>query len=138
VILSYLLTLVGVCGLAVGSLVVVRAVKGGGLSIGAAQPIRVVGRQGVGGGSSLLLIEVDGKRMLIAVSRSGVSMLEGSVVGLTASPSEAERHCRAQPRLTLPTVLGFARTGPSASLGKEKLFTGGSFSATLKRAGMRW
>ena len=76
-IFSYLLTLFGVCGLAVGSLVVLRAAKGGGLSIGTEQPIRVVGRQAVGAGSALMLVEVDGQRMLIGVSRSGISVIDG-------------------------------------------------------------
>lgn len=75
-IYSYILTLVGVCGLAVGSLVVLRAAKGGGLSLGGAQPIRIVGRQAVGTGSTLMIVEVDGERMLIGVSRSGIAVLE--------------------------------------------------------------
>ncbi len=79
-IFSYILTLFGVCGLAVGALVVLRAAKGGGLSIGTAQPIRVVGRQAVGAGSTLMLVEVDGQRLLIGVSRSGISVLEGKPV----------------------------------------------------------
>ena len=82
-IFSYLLTLFGVCGLAVCALVVLRAAKGGGLSLGAAQPIRVVGRQSVGAGSALMLVEVDGQRLLIGVSRSGISVLDGK----PASPS---------------------------------------------------
>jgi flagellar biogenesis protein FliO len=76
VIFSYLLTLFWVCGLAVGVLVVLRAAKGGGMAIGHAQPIRVVGRQAVGPGSNLMLVEVDGARMLLAVSRSGVTLIE--------------------------------------------------------------
>jgi flagellar biogenesis protein FliO len=76
VIVSYLVTLIGVCGLAVGALVVLRAAKGGGLSLGPAQPIRVVGRQTVGAGSTLMLVEVNGDRMLIGVSRAGISVLE--------------------------------------------------------------
>ena len=76
-IFSYLLTLFGVCGLAVGVLVVLRAAKGGGLSLGAAQPIRVVGRQAIGAGSTLMLVEVDGERLLIGVSRSGISVIDG-------------------------------------------------------------
>jgi flagellar biogenesis protein FliO len=83
VIFSYLLTLVGVCGLAVGVLVVLRAAKRGGLALGGAQPIRVVGRQAVGAGSALMLVEVDGQRLLIGVSRSGIAVLEGKA----AAPS---------------------------------------------------
>ena len=79
-IFSYLLTLFGVCGLAVGSLVVLRAAKGGALSIGTAQPIRIVGRQSVGAGSALMVVEVDGQRLLIGVSRSGISVLDGKPV----------------------------------------------------------
>lgn len=75
-IFSYLLTLFGVCGLAVGSLAVLRAAKSGGLSVGGTQPIRVVGRQALGVGSTLILVEVDGERMLIGVSRSGISVLD--------------------------------------------------------------
>jgi flagellar biogenesis protein FliO len=93
VIFSYLLTLFGVCGLAVGTLVVLRAVKGGGLSLGAAQPIRVVGRQVVGAGSSLMLVEVDGRRMLIGVSRSGIAVLDGkSVAPSNVVPIESRFH----------------------------------------------
>ncbi len=79
-IFSYLLTLFGVCGLAVGTLVVLRAVKSGGLSLGAAQPIRVVGKQVVGAGASLMLVEVDGRRVLIGVSRGGIAVLDGKPV----------------------------------------------------------
>lgn len=75
-IFSYLATLFGVCGLAVGALMLLRAVKCSGLSLRVAQPIRIVGRQAVGAGASLLLVDVDGRQMLIAVSRSGVSLLE--------------------------------------------------------------
>lgn len=75
-IFSYLLTLFGVCGLAVGVLVVLRAAKGSGLTLAGAQPIRVVGRQSVGTGSTLMLVEVDGQRMLIGVSRGGITVLE--------------------------------------------------------------
>jgi flagellar biogenesis protein FliO len=81
--MSYVLTLFGVCGLAVGSLVVLRTVKGGGLVLGGVQPIRVVGRQALGGGSSLMLVEVDGQRMLIGVSRAGIGLLDFRAV---ASP----------------------------------------------------
>ncbi len=75
-IFSYLLTLFGVCGLAIGTLVVLRAAKGGGLALGNAQPIRVVGRQSLGPGSTLMLVEVDGQRMLLGVSRSGMVVLD--------------------------------------------------------------
>lgn len=75
-ILSYLLTLFGVCGLAVGTLIVLRAAKGGEMSLGATQPIRVIGRQALGAGANLMLVEVDGRRMLIGVSRAGVTLLE--------------------------------------------------------------
>ena len=73
-IFSYVMTLLGVCGLAVGTLVVLRAAKGGGLSLRTAQPIRVVGRQTVGAGSTLML--VDGNRLLIGVSRGGIAVLD--------------------------------------------------------------
>lgn len=75
-IFSYLLTLFGVCGLAVGTLVVLRAAKSGGLALGTAQPIRVVGRQSLETGSTLMLIEVDGQRMLLGVSRAGMVLLD--------------------------------------------------------------
>ena len=75
-IFSYLVTLFGVCGLAVGTLVVLRAARGGGgLRVGA-QPIRVVGRQPLGTGSTLMLVDVDGQRLLLGVSRGGVVMLD--------------------------------------------------------------
>jgi flagellar biogenesis protein FliO len=44
--------------------------------LGSAQPIRVIGRQALGAGATLMLVEVDGQRMLISVSRGGVSLLE--------------------------------------------------------------
>jgi flagellar protein FliO/FliZ len=75
VIFSYVLTLLGVCGLAVGSLVILRAAKGGGLSLSGAQPIRIIGRQAVGTGSTLILVEVDGERLMIGVSRGGIAVL---------------------------------------------------------------
>lgn len=75
-ILSYLLTLFGVCGLAVGMLVVLRAAKGSGLTLAGAQPIRVIGRQSLGTGSTLMLVEVDGHRILLGVSRGGITVLE--------------------------------------------------------------
>jgi flagellar biogenesis protein FliO len=118
VIFSYLLTLFGVCGLAVGSLVVLRAAKGGGFSIAGTQPIRVVGRQTLGAGASLMLVEVDGQRMLIAVSRNGVSVLAGGKK--IRSPEAVEG------RFTQPTPL---RQAPDC---------GGSFRTVLKRAGSRW
>jgi flagellar biogenesis protein FliO len=118
VIFSYLLTLFGVCGLAVGSLVVLRAAKGGGLSLGAAQPIRVVGRQALGAGANLMLVEVDGKRMLIVVSRSGVSVLAGDEKIRSPEPVDG--------RLSTRTALRQAQD------------CGGSFQTTLKRAGNRW
>jgi flagellar biogenesis protein FliO len=78
-IFSYLLTLLGVCGLAIGTLVLLRAAKGGGLSLGNARPIRIVGRQALGTGSTLMLVEVDGARMLIGVSRAGIEVLDSPV-----------------------------------------------------------
>lgn len=74
-IISYALTLLGVCGLAVGFLVLLRAAKSGGLSLVATQPIRIVARQTVGTGSTLMLVEVDGDRILIGVSRAGILLL---------------------------------------------------------------
>ena len=118
-IFSYLLTLFAVCGLAVGSLVVLCAAKGGGLSLGAAQPIRVVGRQALGAGANLMLVEVDGARMLIAVSRGGVSVLGGGKASRIAEPVEARSDAR--------TVLRQAQD-----------CGGSSFHTTLKRAGTRW
>jgi flagellar biogenesis protein FliO len=76
VIFSYVLTLLGVCGLAVGVLVMLRAAKDRGLMLGSVQPIRVVGRQALGVGANLFVVEVDGERLLIGVSRGAVSMLD--------------------------------------------------------------
>jgi flagellar biogenesis protein FliO len=130
VIFSYLLTLFGVCGLAVGSLVVLRAAKGGGLSLSSAQPIRVIGRQALGAGATLMLVEVDRQRMLISVSRGGVSLIESKnentpqPLGLSLSkpcPSSSAMHKR---KTTLRQAQG------------ERVSE--SFSATLKRAGSRW
>ena len=92
-ILSYILTLAGVCGLAVGSLVLLRAAKrGGGLTMGVARPILVVGRQTLGAGANLMLVEVDGERILIGVSRAGISLLErkSSASGFHARLKRAE------------------------------------------------
>lgn len=75
-IFSYLLTLLGVCGLAVGTLVVLRAAKGRGAFLAGTQPIRVVGRQSLGPGSTLMLVEVEGQRLLLGVSRSGMVLLD--------------------------------------------------------------
>jgi flagellar biogenesis protein FliO len=118
VIFSYLLTLFGVCGLAVGSLAVLRAAKGGGLSMGGTQPIRVVGRQAVGAGSTLMLVEVDGERMLIAVSRGGVSVIGSAKKRRSPEPVERQSGAR--------TVLRQAQDCGSAL-----------FRATLRRAGER-
>jgi flagellar biogenesis protein FliO len=128
VIFSYLLTLFGVCGLAVGVLVLLRAAKSGGLALGSTQPIRVVGRQAVGTGSTLMLVEVDGNRMLIGVSRAGISVLECN------DPQKR------------PFGLSLSKPCPSFDPRKEKTALrqvqgeriGGSFSATLRRAGERW
>ncbi len=75
-IISYILTLLGVCALAVGLLFLLRAAKGSGLIPGTEQPIRVVGRQAIGMGANLMLVEVHGQRMLIGVSRAGISILQ--------------------------------------------------------------
>ncbi len=107
-IFSYLLTLFGVCGLAVGVLVLLRAAKGGGVSFGGVQPIQVVGRQTLGAGANLLLVEVDGERMLIGVSRTGISVLEAK----RAAPS------------------------PAAPLNVVPIENG--FRAVIRRAGERW
>jgi flagellar biogenesis protein FliO len=118
VIFSYVLTLLGVCGLAVGSLVVLRAARGWGLSLSAAQPIRIVGRQAVGTGSTLILVEVDGERLLIGVSRGGIAVLPNTAPFV---PSAVEAAFR-------PRSLDFARDERRP----------GSFRATLRRAGERW
>jgi flagellar biogenesis protein FliO len=118
VIFSYVLTLLGVCGLAVGSLVILRAAKGGGLSLSAAQPIRIVGRQAVGAGSTLMLVEVEGARMLIGVSRGGIAVLPPTAPFV---PSAVDAPVR-------PRSLDFARDERRP----------GSFRATLRRAGERW
>ena len=115
-IFSYLLTLFGVCGLAVGSLAVLRVAKGGGVSIGGTQPIRVVGRQAVGAGSTLMLVEVDGERMLIAVSRGGVS-----VIGRT-------KRCRSPEPVE-------GRSGARAVLRQAQDCGSAFFRTTLRRAG---
>lgn len=129
-IISYLLTLFGVCGLAVGALVVLRAVKGGTLSLTAAQPIRVVGRQALGTGANLMLVEVDGERMLLGVSRAGISLIEKNI---SASPGEvggtAERS-----EVSSSKAIARRSIGPLARLEEAE----GCFSATLKRAGARW
>jgi flagellar protein FliO/FliZ len=134
VIFSYLLTLFGVCGLAVGSLVVLRAAKGGGLSLGAAQPIRVVGRQALGAGANLMLVEVEGRRLLITVSRAGVALLERAG---SAAPSVA-RGTAERSEVPVSGAISLRSTGPLAPLGDEKFGHSGNFSATLKRAGTRW
>jgi flagellar protein FliO/FliZ len=117
VIFSYVVTLLGVCGLAVGSLVVLRAAKGAGLSLTLAQPIRIVGRQAVGTGSTLMLVDVEGERLLIGVSRAGIEVLPRTPF----VPSAVEAPGR-------PRSLDFARD--------ERKQT--SFRATLRRAGERW
>ncbi len=125
-IFSYLLTLLGVCGLAVGSLVVLRAAKGGALSLGTAQPIRVVGRQALGAGANLMLVEVDGQRMLIGVSRAGISLINGCDEFRSPEPVEGRARARTVVDLRSPAARQAQDCGNS------------SFHATLKRAGTRW
>ncbi len=127
-IFSYVLTLLGVCGLAVGSLVILRAAKGGGLSLSGVQPIRIIGRQSVGTGSTLMLVEVEGERLMIGVSRGGIAVLE-----------------RYAPQKE-PLGLSLSKPCPSFDLRKERTTLrqaqgerfGGSFRTTLHRAGERW
>ncbi len=101
--LSYMFTLLGVCGLAVGSLAALRKAKSGGFMLGPVAPIRLVGRQALGGGANLTLVEVDGRRMLIAFSRSAVSLIEiadarsDNVVPFDASFSATLKRARARP-----------------------------------------
>ncbi len=131
-IFSYLLTLFGVCGLAVGTLVVLRAVKGGGLALAGVQPIRVVGRQSLGTGSTLMLLEVDGQRMLLGVSRSGITVLEakspasaGEAKGTTEGSEVSGSHA-----VSRRSIGALATPGDTAG--------SGSFSTILRRAGARW
>ena len=128
-IYSYLLTLFGVCGLAVGSLVVLRAAKGGGVSIGGTQPIRVVGRQSLGVGANLMLVEVDGQRMLLGASRAGISLIESGQETVQkpfelslSKPCSSSAKWRAR-RAALRQAQG------------ER--SGGTFAIALKRAGIR-
>ena len=128
-IFSYLLTLFGVCGLAVGVLVLLRAAKGGGVSFGGVQPIQVVGRQTLGAGANLLLVEVDGERMLIGVSRAGISVIRNS-----------------QETVQKPFGLSLSKPCSSSAKWRERRAalrqaqgerSGGTFAIARKRTGLR-
>jgi len=76
VIFSYILTLAFVLALAVGSLVVLKQAKLRGLMPRTSGAINIVAQQSVGVGHSMSLVEVDGRRLLIGVSKGGLTLLE--------------------------------------------------------------
>ncbi len=77
-ILNYFLVLSGVCGLAIASLFALKHLKSGSLTMARGNPIRVVGRQQLGPGATLFVVEYDGGRFLLGTSRSSVTLIERS------------------------------------------------------------
>lgn len=106
---SVVLSLVAVLGLLALALLVGRWLqRGGRLPRGALLPrtegagIRLVSARGLGWQTSLHLLEVDGRRFLVGVSRSGVTAL-GSWQSPTAKgrhgPAEMPRDAGLRPRM---------------------------------------
>jgi flagellar biogenesis protein FliO len=125
---SYLFALSLVLGLAVGSVALMRFVQGRGLAFVRVSPIHVVAQQSVGLGASLVLVEVDGARMLVGVSKAGLSFPAVNIRpddGVGASSPQSAFIAR-PPKWSLKPVQG-----------DDCLGDGGSFSAVLKRARAR-
>jgi flagellar biogenesis protein FliO len=116
---NYLFALAVVLGLAVGSVALMRFAQGRGLAFARVSPIRVVAQHSVGMGASLVLVEVDGARMLVGVSKAGVSF--------RSPTSECPPPLAAQ---VAPPAIGWG-TEPARPDNVS------SFSAVLKRAGAR-
>jgi flagellar biogenesis protein FliO len=124
---SYLFALAVVLGLALGSVALMRFAQGRGLAFARVSPIRVVAQHSVGMGASLVLVEVDGARMLVGISKAGLAFpayarTDEGVVSPTAQGTPVAR----RENWTLTQVQG-----------DDCLGDGGSFSAVLKRAGAR-
>lgn len=79
-ILYYLLVLSGVCGLAIASLFALKYLKSGSLPVVRGNPMRVVGRQQLGPGATLFVVEYDGGRFLLGTSRSSLTLIQRSPV----------------------------------------------------------
>lgn len=70
---SYLFAL-GVVALVMGvAFALTRVAQARGLSLARVSPIRVIGQQSLGMGSSVVLVDVDGARVLVGVSKAGIS-----------------------------------------------------------------
>lgn len=69
---SYLFAL-GVVALVMGgAFALIRLAQARGLSLARVSPIKVMGQQSLGIGASLVLVDVDGARVLVGVSKAGV------------------------------------------------------------------
>jgi flagellar biogenesis protein FliO len=125
---SYLFALGVVLALAVGSVALMRFAQGRGLAFARISPIRVVAQHSVGMGASLVLVEIDGARMLVGVSKAGLAFPTTSTRGdepVSAPTAQFAPVVRPE-KWTLKQVHG-----------DDCLGDGGSFSAVLKRAGAR-
>jgi flagellar biogenesis protein FliO len=125
---SYLFALTVVLGLAVGCVALMRFAQGRGLAFARANPISVIAQHSVGMGASLVLVEVDGARMLVGVSKAGLSFPATSI--------RAEEPFSAQVVQPAP-VLRPEKWTLKQVPGDDCPGDSGSFSAILKRAGAR-
>jgi flagellar biogenesis protein FliO len=69
---SYLFALGVVALIMGGAFILVRLAQARGLSLARVSPIKVIGQQSLGVGASLVLVDVDGARVLVGVSKAGV------------------------------------------------------------------
>jgi flagellar biogenesis protein FliO len=70
---SYLFAL-GVVALVMGgAFALIRIAQARGLSLARVSPIRILGQQSLGMGASVVLVDVDGARVLVGVSKAGIA-----------------------------------------------------------------
>jgi flagellar biogenesis protein FliO len=69
---SYLFALGVVALVMSGAFALIRLAQARGLSLARISPIKVMGQQSLGMGASLVLVDVDGARVLVGVSKAGV------------------------------------------------------------------
>ncbi len=74
-------------------------------------PIRLIGRQGLAGKASLVLVEVEGERLVLGVSEQGVSVLARHEAPADATRPEAERGSADASVVALPSVAASPQPG---------------------------
>lgn len=72
---AYFTSVATVLGLMLAALVLIRFARRKGISFARENPIAVVASRTVGANSNLVMVEVEGQRLLLGISRGGIQLV---------------------------------------------------------------